>query len=137
MVRLYGFQRTVVQKNEPINENASNNSSKPTVKSGMKKQKITQSDILTFLAREKQELERQYRVAKIGLFGSYARGEETEDSDIDIILEFLPQTENLTEIKSSLKALIMKEFGKDVDICREKYLKPYYRNQILKSAIYV
>lgn len=80
---------------------------------------------------------RQYRVAKIGLFGSYARGEETEESDIDIILEFLPKNENLTEIKSALKALIMKEFGKHVDLCREKYLKPYYRNQILKSVIYV
>lgn len=99
--------------------------------------KITRSDILAFLAREKQQLKHQYRVAKIGLFGSYARGEETDESDIDIILEFLPKTENLTEIKSSLKSLIMNEFGKEVDICREKYLKPYYRAQILKSAIYV
>lgn len=97
----------------------------------------TQSDILAFLVREKQQLERKYRVAKIGLFGSYACGEETEESDIDIIIEFLPKTENLTEIKLSLKELIMKEFGKNVDICREKYLKPYYRNLILKSAIYV
>jgi len=99
--------------------------------------KPTQSNILAFLAREKQQLERQYQVAKIGLFGSHARGEETADSDIDIILEFLPQTDYLTELKSLLKVLIMKEFGKNVDICREKYLKPYYRNQILKSAIYV
>jgi predicted nucleotidyltransferase len=99
--------------------------------------KITKSDILTFLSREKKELEKKYRVSKIGIFGPYARGEETDDSDIDIILEFLPQTENLTEIKSSLKELIMREFGKEVDICREKYLKPYYRKQILQSAIYV
>ena len=106
-------------------------------KDDMKRKKITKSDILAFLAKEKKELEKKYRVSKIGIFGSYARGEETDDSDIDIILEFLPQTENLTEIKSSLKALIMREFGKEVDICREKYLKPYYRNQILQSAIYV
>lgn len=104
----------------------------------MKKgKKITKSDILAFLAKEKKELENKYRVSKIGIFGSYARGEETDDSDIDIILEFLPQTENLTEIKSSLRELIERQFGKEVDICREKYLKPYYRNQILQSAIYV
>lgn len=103
----------------------------------IKHKKISKSEILNFLSQEKVHLERQFRVSKIGLFGSYARGEETADSDIDIILEFLPHTENLFEIKLSLKELIKKEFGKNVDICREKYLKPYYRNQILKSAIYV
>ncbi len=102
-----------------------------------KHNKISKSDILNFLSQEKGQLETKFRVSKIGLFGSYARGEETEDSDIDIILEFLPQTENLSELKLSLKELIKREFGKNVDICREKYLKPYYRNQILKSAIYV
>jgi uncharacterized protein len=103
----------------------------------MKKQNLlSRSSILAFLSKEKPQLERQFRVAKIGLFGSYARGEETEESDIDIILEFLPQTENLTEIKSALKKMLTEEFGKDVDICREKYLKSYYRAQILKSAIY-
>ncbi|MDO8365396.1 MAG: nucleotidyltransferase domain-containing protein [Saprospiraceae bacterium] len=99
--------------------------------------KISKTDILNFLSQEKRQLETKFRVTKIGLLGSYARGEETEESDIDIILEFLPQTENLSEIKLSLKELIKKEFGKNVDICREKYLKPYYRNQILKSAIFV
>lgn len=103
----------------------------------MKQKKITKSDILAFLSKEKNKLENKYRVSKIGLFGSYAKGEETDDSDIDIILEFLPQTENLTEIKSSLRELIEQKFGKEVDICREKYLKPYYRKQILQSAIYV
>jgi len=102
-----------------------------------KHKKVAKSDILAFLSKEKPQLERQYRVAKIGLFGSYARGEETEESDIDIILEFLPHTENLFEIKLSLKELIKKEFGKNVGLCREKYLKPYYRNQIIESAIYV
>jgi len=101
------------------------------------RKKISKSDILNFLSREKDQLETKFRVSKIGLFGSYARDEETEESDIDIILEFLPHTENLFEIKLSLKELIKKEFGKNVGLCREKYLKPYYRNQILKSAIYV
>lgn len=97
----------------------------------------TKSTILAFLSKEKPLLERQFRVEKVGLFGSYARGEETEHSDIDIIVEFFPKTENLSEIKEELRTLIKREFGRDVDICREKYLKPYYRSQILKSAIYV
>lgn len=103
----------------------------------MKQKKITKSDILSFLTKRKLEFENKYRVSKIGLFGSYARGEETENSDIDIILEFFPSTENLTEIKSALQNIIGQQFGKEVDICREKYIKPYYRKQILQSAIYV
>jgi predicted nucleotidyltransferase len=103
----------------------------------MASRKISKAEILDFLSREKGHFESEFRVVKIGLFGSYARGEETEDSDIDIILDFMPRTENLSELKFSLKELIMNEFGKNVDICREKYLKPYYRTQILKSAIYV
>ncbi len=97
----------------------------------------TQSEILAFLRSEKPIFESQFRVSKIGLFGSYARGEATEESDIDIILEFYPRTENLTEIKQALKNLISKKFGKEVDICREKYLKPYYKTQILNNTIYV
>ena len=97
----------------------------------------TKSAILQFLSQEKEQFETRFRIAKIGLFGSFARGEETEDSDIDIIVEFYPNTENLNEIKTSLKEIIRTAFERDVDICREKYLKPYYRNQILQSAIYV
>ncbi len=97
----------------------------------------SKSDILQFLSQEKEQFETRFRIAKIGLFGSYARGEETENSDIDIIVEFYPNTENLSEIKASLKEIIKNAFERDVDICREKYLKPYYRNQILQSAIYV
>lgn len=99
--------------------------------------KVTKSTILQFLSQEKEQFETRFRIAKIGLFGSYARGEETENSDIDIIVEFYPNTENLSEIKASLKEIIKSTFDRDVDICREKYLKPYYRNQILQSAIYV
>lgn len=97
----------------------------------------TKSNILLFLSQEKVQFEKDFRIAKIGLFGSYARGEETEDSDIDIIVEFFPNTENLTDIKDALRAHIQNTFNRKVDICREKYIKPYFREQILKSAIYV
>ena len=99
--------------------------------------KPTKSDILLFLTQEKEQFETRFRIAKIGLFGSYARGEETEDSDIDIIVEFYPNTENLSEIKASLKQIIKTAFEKEVQIAREKYLKPYFREQILRSAIII
>ena len=100
-------------------------------------QKPTKSAILQFLSQEKEQFETRFRIARIGLFGSYARGEETADSDIDIIVEFYPNTENLSEIKASLQQIIQTAFEKKVHIAREKYLKSYFREQILQSAIII
>jgi predicted nucleotidyltransferase len=94
-------------------------------------------EILQFLKENKQDLLSEFKLVKIGLFGSFARDAANERSDIDILVEFEPDTENLFEKKSALKALIQKRFHKDVDICREKYIKPYFKNQILQSVIYV
>ena len=98
---------------------------------------INRLAILSFLASVKPMLENKFHVSKIGLFGSFARGEETAQSDIDIIIDFQPNTQHLSEIKTAIKTLIKNEFGREVDLCREKYIKPYYRTQILKSAVYV
>ena len=98
---------------------------------------LQKDDILAFLSEQKAELFAEYRLVKIGLFGSFARNEGTADSDIDLIVEFQPHTENLFERKAGLKALISERFGREVDLCREKYIKPYFRDQILQSTIYV
>ncbi|MBK7870097.1 MAG: nucleotidyltransferase domain-containing protein [Saprospiraceae bacterium] len=98
---------------------------------------VNKEDILEFLKAQKADFQRELRITKLGLFGSFARNEQTENSDIDIIVEFEPQTSNLYEKKNHLREVIGKAFNKQVDICREKYMKPYFRNQILQSAIYV
>lgn len=93
--------------------------------------------ILKYLVEHKAELSRKFHLSKLGLFGSFVRSEETANSDIDLIVEFMPNTEDLFELKIELKELLKKHFNREVDICREKYIKPYYRQQILQSAIYV
>ena len=98
---------------------------------------IKRDEILSFLREKKNELFSDYQLIKIGLFGSFARDEGTEDSDIDLIVEFEPNTENLLEKKSEIKSLVAERFNREVDLCREKYIKPYFKYQILQSAIYV
>ncbi len=98
---------------------------------------INQEEILHFLRENKNEFFSDYQLIKLGLFGSFAQGEETEDSDIDLIVEFQPDTEDLSEKKRSIKSLVEKQFGLKVDICREKYIKPYFKSHILDSAVYV
>jgi len=72
----------------------------------------------------------------MGLFGSYARGEQKERSDIDLLVEFEENTQDLYELKLQLKDLFKERFGIEVDICREKYIKPRIKKTILKETVY-
>ena len=49
------------------------------------------NDIITFLQTHKDEMAQRFGVVSIGLFGSYARGDAREDSDIDIAIEIMPE----------------------------------------------
>jgi predicted nucleotidyltransferase len=98
---------------------------------------IDRADILDYLKQHKAELLTQYKLSKIGIFGSFARAEQTADSDIDLIVEFLEGTENLFQLKLGLKKLMEQRFGREVDICRGKYVKPYFKKRILEDAIFV
>ena len=73
----------------------------------------------------------------MGLFGSFAKGDVTASSDIDLLVEFEPDTEELLEKKTRIKNMIKRQFNLEADICREKYIKPYFKSQILQSVIYV
>jgi len=93
--------------------------------------------ILDFLKSHFSELQSQYHVSDIGLVGSFARDEQTEDSDIDLIIEFEPGTDKIYDLKLSLKQYLQDNFDRDIDICRKKYLKPYIKEYLEKEAIYV
>ncbi|MBN2271270.1 MAG: nucleotidyltransferase domain-containing protein [Sedimentisphaerales bacterium] len=51
---------------------------------------ITKEEILSALAKDRFELESRYKVRKLALFGSYARGDQRADSDVDILVEVDP-----------------------------------------------
>jgi len=98
---------------------------------------LNTDEVLGFLRNHSQTLKSDFRIAKLGLIGSFARGEQTEDSDIDLLVEFEPDTDDLFGKKMKLKDLLKVSFDRDVDICREKYIKPYIKSYLLKEAIYV
>lgn len=98
---------------------------------------LNKEEILSFLREIKAELFSELQLEKIGLFGSFAKDEGTNESDIDLIVEFQPNTKNLSEKKSKIKDIVSKKFNREVDLCREKYIKPYFKSQILQSAVYV
>ena len=76
-----------------------------------------------------------YGIIKIGIFGSVARNEQTEDSDVDVCVEMKkPDLFTMVHIKDDLQEL----FGKSVDIVRlRKNMNPMLLSRIQREGIYV
>jgi len=98
---------------------------------------LTKEIILAFLREHFHELKANYHIIRIGLIGSFARDEQNEKSDIDLLVEFKPGTEDIFDVKTDFKHFLQSKFDRDVDICREKYIKPFIKDYILKEVIYV
>lgn len=77
----------------------------------------------------------KYHITRMGIFGSVARGEQTEGSDVDVYLETSkPSLFALVHIKEDLQKL----FGCDVDIVRLcEHMDAFLRSRIEKEGIYV
>ena len=96
----------------------------------------TRDQILSFISQNKKMLRDRYHITRIGLFGSYARGEQKDTSDIDLLIEFEENTQDLYDLKIQIKELFRSKFGIETDICREKYIKPRIKKTILKETVY-
>ena len=98
---------------------------------------LSSIEIIQFLKENKSYLRDHFHCSEIGLFGSFARNEQTEQSDIDILVVFEPETLNLYEVELGLKNYLEKSFHREVDICSQKWIKPIFKPMVLKEAIYV
>ncbi len=71
---------------------------------------MTKNDVLTKLSENRPFIEKEFEVAKIGLFGSYAKDQQTDESDIDIYVEFHHKTfDNLAGLWTYLENLYHKK----------------------------
>jgi predicted nucleotidyltransferase len=91
--------------------------------------------ILSLLAQYKKNNHDKYGIESIGIFGSVARDEATQSSDVDICIQTkTPDMFMLVHIKEELQNL----FHKSVDIVRlRERMNPYLKKRIDKEAIYV
>jgi len=96
---------------------------------------LKQQDILNYLTAHKKEFQEKYNVEKIGLFGSYARGEAHEGSDIDIVINLKKTTLSaLVGIKEDIESY----FQTQVDIIQyRERMNSFLKNRIERDAIYV
>jgi uncharacterized protein len=97
---------------------------------------LSSGDIIRSLTENRSYLRKQFHCAEIGLFGSFARNEQTDKSDIDILVVFEEGTPNLYEVERELREYLKKCFKREVDICSKKWIKPVFKPLVLKEAIY-
>jgi hypothetical protein len=91
--------------------------------------------ILSEMKQHKQELQ-DYGILRIGLFGSYVRGEHSHKSDIDILIEFDPEKENFDNYMSVYDILENLFKNEKIEIVTKNGLSPYIGPRILKEVIY-
>jgi uncharacterized protein len=96
---------------------------------------MERNEVIDKLKEIKPILEKEYFVTEIGVFGSYVRGEQTSNSDVDILID---HSRGLTFFKLiDLENFISSVLNTKVDIAFKKYLKPQIGKKILSEVIYV
>ena len=87
------------------------------------------------LKKHENTIKDKYHVRKIGVFGSFARGEGKEGSDVDILVDFkngCKTFDNYMELKFFLEDL----FGRSIDLVTMEALRPQLKDNILQEVVY-
>jgi hypothetical protein len=75
-------------------------------------------------------------VSRVGLFGSFVRGEQREDSDVDLLIEFEPERKtyrNLLDFAELVESIL----GREVEVLTDKGVSKYFRPYIEQEVEYV
>ncbi len=97
---------------------------------------ITKEYILSTMKSRKDEM-CQFGIKTIGLFGSYARNEQSENSDIDILIDFEPEKENFDNYMAVYDIIEQLFKNQRVDIVTKNGLSPHIGPRILNEVNYV
>lgn len=92
----------------------------------------TFDDIMNRLRAMQPELKRRYPIRAMGVFGSYVRGEQREDSDLDVLVEFGDEA-GLFEY-AGLQLALADALGMNVDVANKASLKPRIGRRILAEV---
>lgn len=87
------------------------------------------------ISKHLPELKSRYKIRKIGVFGSYIKGQEQPASDVDILVSFEESVDIFAfiELKEYLESIL----DRNVDLVTEKALKPAMKENILREVRYL
>ena len=95
----------------------------------------SRENILSILQKNQEQL-RALGVRRLGLFGSFARGEQDEDSDVDVLVDFVPGRKGFDNF-IRLVFLLEELFQRPVELVTPESLSPYIGPHILREVEYV
>ena len=95
---------------------------------------ITKEEILRTLARDKPELQKRFKVSRMALFGSYARGDQQPNSDVDILVDVDPSI-GLDFV--TLAEAIERMLGVSVDLVSSRAVNSRAMKFIESELVYV
>lgn len=96
---------------------------------------MLKEEILEVLEQVREETMRRYKVKKIGLFGSFIKEKQKQNSDIDILVEF-KEDADLFDL-SGLALFLEGKLNQKVDIVPESALREELRESVLKEVAYL
>lgn len=96
---------------------------------------MTKENIIEVLRNSTEDSMYKYKARIKGIFGSVARGEESESSDIDVLVDFNEGADLFDFVGLSL--FLEEKLHRPVDIVPTDTIKSDVRNIILKEAIYI
>jgi len=77
---------------------------------------------------------RRYQVRELAVFGSAAKGEMRPDSDVDLLVEFLPEAQIGLLEHAGLMLDLSELLGRKVDLVSKRALKPLIRDSVIREA---
>ena len=99
----------------------------------MKTGVISKEDILSFLRENKQKIKKEFGIDSIMLFGSYARDEATEQSDVDVLIK---SKEKSFDKRYRLKVFLEEHLKKEIDVVYYDSVHPFLMQFIEEELIY-
>jgi predicted nucleotidyltransferase len=95
--------------------------------------KAVSMNFIDILKRHEVEIKKRFGVRRIGLFGSFARGEQKDTSDVDILVEFEePTFDNFMNLAFFLEDL----FGRRMELVTPDSLSPYIAPYVKKEVVW-
>lgn len=96
-------------------------------------QRQTASSVVQSISSVREELRERFSVVRIGVFGSFARGDETPESDVDIVVELAePTFDHYMDLKFRLEEVLQRP----VDLVMADTLKPRLKPIVEREVVY-
>ncbi len=92
--------------------------------------------IVEYLKQHKTDFYNRYSIMKIGLFGSFAKNNNSLNSDIDIVYETISKDLTFKQMYQ-LEEELNRHFDRDIDLVNLNYMNPLIKRKVIKDVIYV